>query len=352
MRLLYIAPASSIHTKKWINHFRDEGNDVCLVSFYPSDDYFGIDYHYLPCKNKNLAFMQIGKVKSIISQFNPDLIHAHFATSCGLVAALTGFHPFVLSVWGSDLTRFPIRSFAHKLLIKSVLNKADYITATSEYLVEKVKLYSDKHPSKIPFGIDARFLQVSTTKENTEFTIGIVKSIEKLYGFDTLIEAFHLLLQDNQNIRLNIVGDGSYKAGLIAKCENMRLNDRIKFYNHVDNSNIQEIYKKIDLFVLPSYSEAFGVAAVEAAATGLPVVASNIGGLPEVVEDGKTGILVEPGDVISLVKAIKYYIDNPDKRAQHGEAGRRKVENEYNWADNAGVMNDLYHRVISEFKRP
>jgi len=348
MRLLFIAPASSIHTRRWVNYFRNLGNKICLVSFYPADGYEGVEFHNLECPNKNLTFMRFLRVKKIIDNFKPDLVHAHFATSSGLVAALAGFHPYILSVWGSDLTRFPTRSPAHRGLIRYVLSRADYVTATSHYLADKVRQYSDKEPLRIPFGVDDRFFRVARVKRGTEFNIGIIKSVEKIYGFETLVKAFKLIADDHSNVRLHIVGSGSYISALQAKCEAMGISEHVNFPGYIDYDKIIDIYEKLDLFVLPSYHEAFGVAAAEASAAGLPVVASNVEGLPEVIEDGKTGILIKPGDVKALKKAIEFYMENPDERIEHGNAGRLKAEAEYRWVNNAGLMNNLYQKILKE----
>jgi len=90
MKILFIAMASSVHTIKWVNYFRDIGTEIMLASFYPSDEIEGIDFRYIPCRNKNMAVFKVSQVKKLIKQFKPDIVHAHFATSCGLVAALTG----------------------------------------------------------------------------------------------------------------------------------------------------------------------------------------------------------------------------------------------------------------------
>jgi len=82
-------------------------------------------------------------------------------------------------------------------------------------------------------------------------------------------------------------------------------------------------------------------------ATGLPVVASRVGGLPEVVEDGETGILVPPADVEALKAALEFYILSPEARLEHGQKGRAKVEALYNWQENASLMANLYESILS-----
>ena len=90
----------------------------------------------------------------ILKTFKPQLLHANYATSYGLLGAMTGFHPFVLSVWGSDVFTFPKKSFAHKMLFKYNLNKADKILSTSRFMSQEISKYTSKKIEITPFGVD------------------------------------------------------------------------------------------------------------------------------------------------------------------------------------------------------
>ena len=118
MKIMFIAMASSVHTIKWVNYFRDIGAEIMLVSFYPSDEIKGVDFRYIPCRNKNMAVLKVPRVKKLLKEFQPDIVHAHHVSSCGLVGALLNFHPFIVSVWGYDVLIFPHKSFLHKLSVK------------------------------------------------------------------------------------------------------------------------------------------------------------------------------------------------------------------------------------------
>ncbi len=352
MKILFIAMASSAHTIKWVNYFRDTGYDIMLVSFYPSDEIKGLDFRHIPCWNKNFAIFKIAKVKRLIKQFKPDIIHAHFATSCGLVAALTGFHPYVLSVWGDDILEFPRRSPIHKWVVKKAIMDADYVTATSNMLAKKTKVLikSKKKIQVIPFGVNLSHYSFKMRSIGDELHIGTVRNLTPKYGLDILIKAVAVLLNSFQKIRLTIVGDGMIRQKLESLVDRLGIKNNVAFTGFVPNEKVVEYLNKFDIFVMPSVGEgeSFGVAAVEAMATGLPVVASNVGGLPEVVDDGKTGMLVKPGDVEDLKRALEFYIFSRDARIEHGKKGREKVKKLYNWKDNAKEMNNLYKEILSK----
>jgi glycosyltransferase involved in cell wall biosynthesis len=116
----------------------------------------------------------------------------------------------------------------------------------------------------------------------------------------------------------------------------------------VPHDQVIHYLHKMDIFVVPSFQESFGVAAVEAAAAGLPVVASDVGGLPEVVIDGETGYLVPPADAHTLSQRLAQLIADPSLRRRMGKAGRVLVETHYNWKDNAAQMERLYRSLVKE----
>jgi glycosyltransferase involved in cell wall biosynthesis len=345
MKLIYIAFPKSSHTLKWVNHFKNK-HDIMLVSFYPADRIAGIDIRYLPVMNKNLTVMQLPGVKKLIAEFKPDIIHAHYATSCGLAAALSGFHPFVLSVWGDDILAFPNKSPLHKWLMRKIINAADYVSATSHMLAKSTSdLIGGKRKIEvIPFGVDLKHYQFRRREDKDIVHIGTVRKLARKYGLEFLIKAISKLTKSGYKIKLTIVGSGELRSKLEALTRRLDLGEQVNFAGFVPNPNVVDYLDQFDIFVMPSVEEGetFGVAAVEAMATGLPVIASKIGGLPEVVDHGKTGLHVKPGDVDSLHDALKKYIDSPELRYSHGKEGRHKVEQQYNWEENAKLIEKLY----------
>ncbi len=118
------------------------------------------------------------------------------------------------------------------------------------------------------------------------------------------------------------------------------------FSNCLPNSpELIRLYQSSDLFVLPSYAEAFGIAAVEATASGLPVLATNIGGLTDIVEDGKNGFFIEPGEVKPLLEKLVYLVENPDIRHEMSRASRARAEQYFDASRNAAQISQILHDV-------
>jgi glycosyltransferase involved in cell wall biosynthesis len=355
MKLMYIAFAHSTHTIKWVNYFKDLGHDIMLVSFYPTDkEIEGVDIRHIEIGNKNAALLRVFQVRKLIREFQPDILHAHYASSCGVVASMTRFHPFVLSVWGDDILEFPKKSFFHRWAVKKVILNADHVTATSNMLRDATEKLIDINMEMIviPFGVDLDKFNYFKRTGKEKIKIGTVRIFRPKYGLEYLLKAFAKLRESYNNITLTIVGDGILREKLHSLAASLSISDCVCFPGAVPNDKVAIYMRDFDIFAIPSIGqgETFGVAAVEAMATGLPVVASNVGGLPEVVDDGKTGRLVKPGDVESLKNALEYYILSGDARIEHGRRGREKVEREYNWQENAKLMAKLYENILNETK--
>ena len=152
MKVLMVADARSIHTRRWAVSLSQRGVDVVLFSLYPTTDCF-FENHIIPYYEYDLFRYKkingirrlngligmhcdaVRRLRKIITDEHPDIVHAHYATSIGLVAALSCFHPFLISVWGSDVYEFPFQSLVNRFSLKYIFRKADRILSTSNVSV-------------------------------------------------------------------------------------------------------------------------------------------------------------------------------------------------------------------------
>lgn len=160
------------------------------------------------------------------------------------------------------------------------------------------------------------------------FVVGTVARLEKEKGVVFLLRAFQKLLLMVPQAQLMVVGDGEERKQLEWLARQLGIDRQVQWVGF--QRNIPQWMKSFDCFVLPSvYRESFGLVLLEAMSSGCPVVASNIGGIPEIIENGKTGILVEPGDAELLMQAILYCYRHPDVAMKLGERGRRRVADHF-----------------------
>jgi glycosyltransferase involved in cell wall biosynthesis len=347
LRLCLLAEASSIHTQRWAAHFAQRGDEVLVLSLRPGT-IPGVRVVAIAPERLGRAGYLLGlpRATSLINAFRSDLLHAHYATSYGLLGALIGWRPFVLSSWGSDVTGAHTHGRLWPRLLRFAFGRADAVCATSRFLAEATRpfLAPGRDITITPFGIDPERFRPTPRPADRPFTIGTARArLDPIYGPALLIEAFaHLRRPD---ARLVLYGGGD-TVRLRTAAERLGVADRVELPGPVAHERMPAALAALDLFVMPSLvPEAFGVAAVEAAACGLPVVASDVGGLPEVVLDGETGRLVPAGDAAALAHALEELAGDEPLRQRLGANGRAFALRAYSWSENAERMERLYERL-------
>lgn len=367
MRLFIISDVSDIHTKKWVSALVKRGIDIFLFGFNEADFKYYQKFERVTVYSINvfskisnpteaggwekIRYLSVMKeMKCKIKQFQPDIVHAHYASSNGLLGALSGFHPLIISVWGSDVYDFPKKSWIHKAILKYSLSKADAILSTSHVMAIETNKYTRKKIAITPFGVDTQLFQKKTEYNNTgEYVIGNVKALYPKYGIDVLIRAFKLVVDRNQekNIRLEIIGTGPDLEKLEQMAKELKIQDKVHFIGRIENAYLPDYYNRFLVSVSISDSESFGVVAVEAMACECPVVTSDADGFTEVVKDGETGFIVPKRDVEKTAEAIQKFINEPALRDKMGKKGRERVLSLYDWQKNVDEMVNIYNQVLN-----
>ena len=170
--------------------------------------------------------------------------------------------------------------------------------------------------------------------------VGGLDTAHYFKGVNILIQAM-LEFADSDNVRCLIVGDGDLKSTYQSLVDSLGLGKKIIFAGFVADNELPNLFNIADMLVLPSIdkSEAFGIVALEAMSSGLPVVATDLPGVRSVVDKRKTGLLAKPGNVEQLAQMIKFLLDNPRIAKQYGANGREKVLQKYTW-DSVGYKLD------------
>jgi len=364
MRILLLGDGGSAHIQKWVTSLALKGTEIGLFSLHHFNEsvYKGFSNVTIlnnpSFKNSRSVFTKLnyltntGVLKKQLALYKPDILHAHYATSYGMLGAKTNFKPYVVSVWGSDVYDFPKISPIHKKLIKRVLAKADIICSTSHCMKHETLKYTNSNIEVVPFGVDINIFKPLQTNVpgKKEITIGIIKSLEKKYGIDFLIKAFNEVLKKYQdkNLKLKIVGEGSKKEKYVKLCKELHITDKVEFTGKVPHEEVVKFHQQMDIFVCLSTldSESFGVSLVEAMACGKPVIASDVAGFKEVIENDANGILVPKNSFKEAAEAMSFYIENPDKAKEKGANARLRVMQHYDWNKNVDLMLSVYQKLL------
>jgi glycosyltransferase involved in cell wall biosynthesis len=359
MKIIILGENSSVHIQKWISAIAGCPEiELHVISFERGPKINGVTYHPLfnLTGTKIDYLLNIFRVKSYVKEIKPDLLHAHYATSYGFLAGLSGFHPLVITGWGADIFDSPKNPVMKRILMKS-FKKADAISVLSEITRVEIKKLTNKHVHLIPFGVNIDKFSPEKNESDGIIRIGTIRTLSEKYGVEYLIRGFADVYKKHQNIQLEIVGDGPLRKFLQDLTMELGIENKVVFHGFVNQNTSFEQYIKIlrslDIFAILSVldSETFGVAAVEASSCGIPVVASSVGGLPEVIDSEKTGIIVPPKNVAATSDALKRLITNEKLRTEMGKNGRKKVEEYYNWSTNIDQMIGLYKQTIEKSAR-
>ena len=343
-RIVIIGWADSVHVQRWSRSLAERGWAVRVVSLggEPID---GIDTVIIPRRSAFTYLTQSNAAVQHVQSFNPDIVHVHYAGGPGFWGLRCGIHPLVVSVWGSDIVDLPRRIWS-RMLVRRVLTKADWITATSEALRQSTLAVLPEAAGKIttiPFGVDVPPSPAPMPEDPVRLCY--TKNHKPIYGLDLLIRALPLVRSQIPDIRLTVAGTGATTEQYKALARELDLDDIVDFVGHVDNRRMFSLLRDHHIMVMPSLSESFGVAALEAAACARPVIASRVGGVPEVVEDGVTGMLLPPGDITALAGAIKKLATDLPTCERMGLAGYDLVRERYSCERSLDMMIDVYRKV-------
>lgn len=348
-KIVIIGYSSSVHVVRWARGLSDRGFNISVISL-GGKNIEGVKTIIFPRgKSGIIGYIKyLKKVKNIINNLRPDLVHAHYASSFGFWGYYSKFHPFIISVWGSDIVDFP-SNFIKRRFLEKTLKSADHISVTSKFLERRtMQLYPklESRISIIPFGINIPDAIIDEKHDNM-IRLVFIKVHREIYGPDILLLALKKVVAKNPRVHLTLAGEGELTDKLQRMTKELELEKHVDFCGFIDNQEIFHFLSKFDIMVMPSLKESFGVAVLEASAVGLPVIAGDVGGVPEVLISEKTGILVPPGDVETLSQAIIRLADNADLRKRMGFAGRKFVAENYRWDKCLDMMADMYERIIS-----
>lgn len=363
MKVLIISDAQSVHTQRWVSSLAEKGVEVVLYSIKPFlDDFYSsrkIECHFFDLfsykrERKGIVeavkkhFQAVRHLRKVLRETKPDILHAHYATSYSLIAALSGFHPLVVSIWGSDIYIFPKQLKINKFIVKYTLRKADKILSTSHVMAKEASKYTSKDIDITPFGVDTTLFKRTSPPPKGKFVIGSVKTLSHKYGTEYLIRAFKEVREKNPSLNcyLELVGKGPDERKLKNLAHRLGVSDRVIFTGYIRNDILPRVFDRFSVACYMSLSESFGVSAIEAMACNCPVVTSDADGFTEVVEDGVTGIIVPRYDYSAAARAIQVYIDDPSKIVTMGAAGRERVSALYQWSDNVDTMISIYKSVL------
>lgn len=352
-KIVIIGPGNNVHIQRWLIALRERDLNVSLIATTPVSPLLSWFPHYaIPTATAGMTPMQRivtllhgwARVPALARSLKPDLAHLHSLPTPAAVPFARRVGPLVASPWGSDVVQ---RDRRKARLYPALLRHAAQITATSRYLADVTARYFDRSCSIaiVPFGVDPDRFRPATASPS-RLRVGTLRHLERNYGLDVLLDAWPIVLRAQPHVELVIGGGGSLERELRAQAAQLGIERHVRWLGRLDHDAVPRFLQSLTVFAMPSRAESFGVAALEAQACGLPVIASDVGGLPDVVRDGITGALVPPEDPSALARALIDLLAEPQRQRAWGAAGRTWVIERYTWDDSVDRMMAVYRNVI------
>ena len=292
-----------------------------------------------------------------LSRLQADIVHLHFPDPMAHLAfRLARPRGKLVVSWHGDITRQSLLLRAYRGFLNSVFRRADAIVVGSARFRDGSTLLgaSRQRCTVIPYGINLRRFEVTAEVQASasglrqrygERGILFVGRLVHYKGLEFLLQAAQAL-----DARLFLIGDGPLGARLRRQALELGIQGKVEFLGEVSQEELVAHLHACTMLVLPSVnrSESFGIVQLEAMACRKPVVSTDLPtGVPWVNQDGRTGLVVAPGDVLALRSAIQRLLDNPDLRRQYGEEGRKRVEAEFTSELHAHRMLSLYEGIMN-----
>jgi len=285
-----------------------------------------------------------------VRKLKPDIIHEQAIQGIGAFINRLYNIPYVLFPRGTDL--YFASGLFQRFLVKISLNNADALLAQTQHMAREMKGICLKEAVVIPNGVDLdRFSKLS--KEEVRHKLGIteqektvlcVANLREEKGQKYLIEAMEKVVIDYPESRLFIVGS-DFQNGKIQKLAlGKKIEQKVVFAGFVLPDEVPRYMAAADIFILPSLGEGFPNALLEAMAAGLPIVATNVGGIPEIVTEGENGFLVEPRNPQQLAEKLLFLLENEDTRRRISKNNIKKAKN-YDWPSIIASLEEVYLRV-------
>jgi L-malate glycosyltransferase len=303
----------------------------------------------------SFVFSAIPRFLTLTKRNQYDCIHYYFGLPTGLLSLLPGKHsriPYLVSLRGSDVPGYdPFNKrlqLFHKLLTpitRVIWKRAHAVVALSNNFKSLAEQSLNRKFGVIPNGVETSDFPYEARRsvKGPLKLICVARLIERK-GIQHIFQAIKRL--KGKDIQLTVVGEGSFHNTLVELAEHLAIADRVDFAGFCTSKEVAEKLARHDAFVLPSMAESFGMVFVEAMSSGLPIIATRIGGIPDIISE-QNGTLIESENVTELTDAIEHYYEHREQLSEIGARNRRKVEEEFSWTRVAERYEDTYRTAIN-----
>lgn len=371
LRILYLADCRSQHTKRYVCFFKDRGHEVHIFDTSEHGEGLeGIQLHFPQTpqndesndKYEDLFIQRVFQLNSLIDRIKPDILHGHYLTERCWWGALTGFQPYVLTCWGSDIFLDTKLNDFNRRFSEFCLKTSPLVTADSMDLLRastNLRGFSDG-VKYIPFGIDVELFRPGLDTSSLAKKLGInglrvvlsPRQFRPPANIDVLIKAIPKIISKIPNtvfILKNYLGEGTayeeYKKYLHDLVKELNVESHVTFMDNVSFDEMPILYNLADVMVTLRDTDGSSCSMLESMSCKTPVVASDIESMREWIMDGENGRIVNQNDPDSVADAISEILLDDEKRRKFQEASHAIVCQKADYRKNWLEMEQLYYEV-------
>ena len=346
------------HIGPYLDYFKQAGHDVHFIAMSPGPHRgvptynVGLGRRYSETEGKWKYPISMLRARRLIKKLKPDIVHAHYATSCGLTALVCGFHPTVVTAHGSDLTT-GITSRIWRPLLRRIFRFADCVNTVSEDLGE-MTISLGIEPDKVEtltLGIDTdKFALTKRPEINPSRALRLVctRRLEPVFDHPTIINALARLREKGMEFRMTFVGDGSLLNTLKRQAGDAGLNGCVSFTGKVPNDELPKILSRHDVYLSASLWDGTSLSLLEAMATGLFPVVSDIKANATLLKHNVDALLHRIGDADDLAECIMQLYAHPQLAAGAARRNRLKVIESADRKNNMKRLERIFEELIEK----
>ena len=366
MRLAYLGDPNSVHVRRWMAYFVDRGHQVSLLEGFGAAVEPGLDaririerFHAGRSRIPGLGTRRTRHaLRAALARTEAELLHAHFVRRYGWQAAAAGFHPLVVSGWGSDVLVRRLRTWRVRWRDRRTLRSADLVTVTNPFMREAIVANGARrdHVELVQHGVDTTRFHPGPADEELLRRHGLKggpvvlspRAIRPLYRHKTILSAFAIASEDAILVMSALGADPATLEGVRRQAVELAIEDRVRILDRIGPDELPDLYRAATVVVSVPESDSFAVTLQEAMSTGVQVVAGDLPPTRAVLQDISPESLVPIGDVEATAIALRRALDaSTEDRERTASALRGWAMREADYEANMARMERLYRELIS-----
>ncbi|MFO8061367.1 MAG: glycosyltransferase [bacterium] len=350
MHICYLIAANEPHAYWWTRYFIERGHRVSVIS-YSKDEIEGADNYHIDSHFRGpLKYITtVSGVKALIRALKPDIVHAHYVTSQGFLALMSGFHPRMLSVWGSDIAVAPGKNPIMRMIVRQSLESADCINSPAEHITDKILNITDriKRIETYQYGVDTAYIDtIEPQKKSAKFRIISTRNFKPIYNMEIVLKSVSELRRTRYDFDFIILGKGTDEQTMSIEhyIDKYKMHDYTYFPGFVPMDTVFSYLKSSDIFISIPDTDGTPISVLEGMYCGAFPVLSDIEANREIVNNNNA--LLTGLSENSIVSDIQYALENSKLRRQAAEFNRTLVNNKYKWLDNMKRTEQIYRDLM------